>query len=263
MSLLSPPDPAHTVGLNSRIPPTPPHDPPPPFPHPYLQAIARPTPGKNYPLKKKKKTDLRAFPGIFPSRARAWNPQAPFSHQKSLPLSMAGDALFLRKLLQRVPLRAGHEIHSSTEGISEKQLSEAWGPPQFQEKRSRSERAILGALREFRGILGAALGIGNSILGIRNSILGMASHDLSNTKPTILGATLGAIPGIAANPPERFSIGVVPAHQTLDASGASEALRGAPANHIWGRAKGAAKASCGETVVQKGVFGESVSSLPP
>ena len=28
------------------------------------------------------------------------------------------------------------------------------------------------------------------------------------------------------------------------------------------RAKGAAKASCGETVVQKGVFGESVSSLP-
>ena len=31
----------------------------------------------------------------------------------------------------------------------------------------------------------------------------------------------------------------------------------------WGRAKGAAKASCGETVVQKGVFGESVSSLPP
>ena len=31
----------------------------------------------------------------------------------------------------------------------------------------------------------------------------------------------------------------------------------------WGHAKGAAKAFCGETVVQKGVFGESVSSLPP
>ena len=30
-----------------------------------------------------------------------------------------------------------------------------------------------------------------------------------------------------------------------------------------GRAKGAAKGSCGETVVQKGAFGESVSSLPP
>ena len=33
----------------------------------------------------------------------------------------------------------------------------------------------------------------------------MASHDLINTKPTILGATLGAIPGIVANPPERIS----------------------------------------------------------
>ena len=33
----------------------------------------------------------------------------------------------------------------------------------------------------------------------------MASHDLINTKATILGATLGAMPGIAANPPERFS----------------------------------------------------------
>ena len=97
-------------------------------------------------------------------------------------------------------------IHLGKE-INRKQAeySEAWGPPQFQEKRSRSEKAILGALGEFRGILGAALGIGNSILGIRNSILGMASHDLINTKPTILGATLGAIPGIAANPPERFS----------------------------------------------------------
>ena len=31
----------------------------------------------------------------------------------------------------------------------------------------------------------------------------------------------------------------------------------------WGRAKEVAKASCAETVVQKGVFGESVSTLPP
>ena len=84
-------------------------------------------------------------------------------------------------------------------------ISEAWGPPQFQEKRSRSERAILGALGEFRGILGAALGIGNPILGIRNSILGMASHDLSNTKTTILGVTPGALPGSGGNPNERFS----------------------------------------------------------
>ena len=77
--------------------------------------------------------------------------------------------------------------------------------PNFRKNGSRSEKAILGALGEFRGILGAALGIGNSILGIRNPILGMASHDLINTKATILGATLGAIPGIAANPPEGFS----------------------------------------------------------
>ena len=56
-----------------------------------------------------------------------------------------------------------------------------------------------------KGILGAALGIQNSILGIRNSILGMASHDLSNTKTTIHGATPGAIPGIDGNPHETFS----------------------------------------------------------
>ena len=48
----SPPhDPARTVGLNSRTLSTPVHDPSPPFPHPYPQAIARPTLGKNYPLK--------------------------------------------------------------------------------------------------------------------------------------------------------------------------------------------------------------------
>ena len=42
-------------------------------------------------------------------------------------------------------------------------------------------------------------------LVLRNSILGMASHDLSNTKTTILGATPGAVPGVAGNPHERFS----------------------------------------------------------
>ena len=36
-----------------------------------------------------------------------------------------------------------------------------------QEKRSRSEKAILGALGEFRGILGAALGIQKLTLGMR------------------------------------------------------------------------------------------------
>ena len=73
------------------------------------------------------------------------------------------------------------------------------------DQRSRSEKAILGALEAFRGILGAALGIQKVILGMRNSILGTASHDLSNTKTRILGATAGAIPGIDGNPHERFS----------------------------------------------------------
>ena len=66
-------------------------------------------------------------------------------------------------------------------------------------KRSRSEKAILGALGAFRGILGAALGIQKINLGMRNPILGMVSHDLCNAKTTILGATPGAIPGIEFN----------------------------------------------------------------
>ena len=50
VSLLSP-WPRPNCGAEQQNPPTPPHDPSPPFPHPYPQAIARPTPGKNYPLK--------------------------------------------------------------------------------------------------------------------------------------------------------------------------------------------------------------------
>ena len=42
------------------------------------------------------------------------------------------------------------------------------------------------------------------ILGIWKSNLGMASHDLSNTKATILGATPWAIPQIEGNPHERL-----------------------------------------------------------
>ena len=53
--------------------------------------------------------------------------------------------------------------------------------PNFKKKRCRSEKAIVGALREFRGVLVAALGIRKAILGTPKSILGMASHDLSNT----------------------------------------------------------------------------------
>ena len=54
-------------------------------------------------------------------------------------------------------------------------------------------------------ILGAALGIQKPILGMRSSILGMASHDLSNTETTILGATPRAILGIDGHPHEGFS----------------------------------------------------------
>ena len=40
---------------------------------------------------------------------------------------------------------------------------------------------------------------------MRNSILGMASHDLNNTKTTILGAPPGMILRIGGDPHERFS----------------------------------------------------------
>ena len=79
--------------------------------------------------------------------------------------------IFWRGLSGPVPVRDASAIpfqDSIAEGYRTL-LSEAWGPPQFQEKHSLGEKAILGALGEFRGILGAAL-------GIRNSILGMASH---------------------------------------------------------------------------------------
>ena len=45
----------------------------------------------------------------------------------------------------------------------------------------------------------------NWFSGMQNSILGMASHDLSNTKTTLVGATPGAILGIDGYPHERFS----------------------------------------------------------
>ena len=67
------------------------------------------------------------------------------------------------------------------------------------------EKTILGAFGDFQSILGAALEVQKLILGMQSSILGMASHDLSNTKTTNLGATPGAIPGVGGNPHERFS----------------------------------------------------------
>ena len=40
-------------------------------------------------------------------------------------------------------------------------------------------------------------------------------------------------------------------------------FHGAHSTIVSERAKGAEKASCGETLVQKGVFGESISAQPP
>ena len=44
---------------------------------------------------------------------------------------------------------------------------------------------------------------------------------------------------------------------------ACQGLRVGPSKGISERAKGAEKVSCGETLVQKGVLGESAFSLPP
>ena len=82
-------------------------------------------------------------------------------------------------------------------------ISEAKGPPQFQENALGVKRPISGALRAFRGILTATLRVQKTILGMRNPILGMASHDLCNAEPTILGATPGAIPEIYGNPHQK------------------------------------------------------------
>ena len=93
--------------------------------------------------------------------------------------------------------------------ISGKTLSECKG-------HSRSSQRISGYSR-------AVLGIQKVILGMRNSILGMASHDLSNTKTTIIGATPGEFMGThmkdlhsPLHSRSFFSrIGVVPARKKL------------------------------------------------
>ena len=68
------------------------------------------------------------------------------------------------------------------------------GDHPIRQKKSWSEKASLGALGEFQGILEATLGIQKVILGMRHCTLRMASCDLSNTKTTILEATPRAIP---------------------------------------------------------------------
>ena len=92
----SPPhNPAHAVGLNNRIPPTPVHDPSPPFPHPYPQAIARPTLGKNYPLKSAR--HLHGASGTNPRGGRG--PEVGVSGRVSLCLFFSLPTLTLRSLL--------------------------------------------------------------------------------------------------------------------------------------------------------------------
>ena len=83
--------------------------------------------------------------------------------------------------------------------------SEAWGPPQFQEKRSRSENAILRALGEFLGYSRSSSR--NSKFHSRNTKFHSRNGipRLEQYETTILGATPGATPGIDGNPHERFS----------------------------------------------------------
>ena len=103
--------------------------------------------------------------------------------------------------------------------------SEARNTAPISRKRSRSEKASVGPLEKFQGILGATLRAQQVILAMRKSILGMASHDFSNTKTTILRETAGTIPQLVETHrkdvlvPHAFSecfssIGVVPARQT-------------------------------------------------
>ena len=71
--------------------------------------------------------------------------------------------------------------------------------PNFRTERSRSEKAILGALRESRGCSQSSSWNLEVILGIQNPILRMASHDLSTAKTTNFGATPRVLPGIDGN----------------------------------------------------------------
>ena len=77
-------------------------------------------------------------------------------------------------------------------------------------------------LSESSGVFSEQLSkLEKAALGIRNSILGMASHDLINTKPAILGAIPAELPRthpkdfhLPLHSRSVFSrIGVVPAHQ--------------------------------------------------
>ena len=129
--------------------------------------------------------------------------------QMALGFQASGANLTWSRMLPRNPLNMW-----DSNPLSEPPQTCAAKPPQKpeveppQKKPSASQKIAPGGIFQPGGSFlarlmpWAALGIRNSILRIRNSILGMASHDLSNTKTTILGATPGAILGIGGHPHE-------------------------------------------------------------
>ena len=96
----------------------------------------------------------------------------------------------------------------------------------------------------------------------------MASHDLSNTKPTILGATPGVIPGIYGNPHEIFSFAPAFSERFFENWGGPRApdlmnsSRSTPNFQFWGTPGSGPE----KGVITKGVFSlekslESLKSL--
>ena len=78
---------------------------------------------------------------------------------------------------------------------------------------------------ELQGIRAATVRIKKVILAIRNYILGMASHDLSNTKTTILRATPGAILGIDGGPTWKIIVCPIHSRSVLSGIGVVPALQ--------------------------------------
>ena len=124
----------------------------------------------DFPQQKKLENLLPNFAGSSPPISPK---TAPTSLWKSLVLK------YFQNLFRKVRITKQQGSGRKSSSVDWYYL-EAWAPPQFQEKSSRSVKAILGAFGEFRGILRATLGVQKLILGRRNSILGMASHDFSN-----------------------------------------------------------------------------------
>ena len=90
--------------------------------------------------------------------------------------------------------------------LLKEQRSEAWEPPPISGKtlserkgHSRCSGRVPGYSRS------SSQSSKNNFRNEKSHSWNGTSHDLSNTKATILGATLGAIPGIDGNPHERCS----------------------------------------------------------